>query len=254
MWAESLVLKFEINERPTSLALDTNLPFSGDVDSHTMHPLTIGTTITTLLMASVAKTGNCYAFVALQNRRQSIRVSISRGSAAVVVSASKNIDDTIDTTGSTKQDFWDQQKELALELSSKSAKSFKQVQSEKFEARRLALVYDTAQFAVYIFCGCWLFFPNPFTAFSYAFGATMGLAYAFGLGKSVETMGQSIDDVQQGSGGAGVGEARFAFLILLFILVGKFRGEMGLQEIPSIAGFFTYQIASLNQGLREIND
>lgn len=140
-------------------------------------------------------------------------------------------------------------------MTSQNSKSIRQVQLEKFEARRLALVYDTAQFAVYIFCGCWIFFENPFTAFSYAFGATMGLAYAFGLGKSVETLGQSIDDVIDGKGaGAGVGEARFAFLILLFIFVGKFRGELGLQEIPSIAGFFTYQIASLNQGLREIND
>jgi hypothetical protein len=225
-----------------------------------MHPLTIGTTITTLLVASVTRTGcHCYAFVASQSRRSvsagTTRRGTSRGgsaAAAAAALASRNNEDV--TIGSTNQDFWDQQKELAQELSSKSAKSFKQVQLEKFEARRLALVYDTAQFAVYIFCGCWLFFPSPFTAFSYAFGATMGLAYAFGLGKSVETIGQSMDDVQQGSGGGGVGEARFAFLILLFILVGKFRGEMGLQEIPSIAGFFTYQIASLNQGLREIND
>ena len=52
---------------------------------------------------------------------------------------------------------------------------------------------------------------------------------------------------------AGVGEARFAFLILLFIFVGKFRSQ-GLLEIPSIAGFFTYQIASLRQGLKEYND
>jgi hypothetical protein len=53
--------------------------------------------------------------------------------------------------------------------------------------------------------------------------------------------------------GAGVGQARFAFLILLFIFVGKFR-SFGLLEIPSIMGFFTYQLASLSQGLREIND
>lgn len=53
--------------------------------------------------------------------------------------------------------------------------------------------------------------------------------------------------------GSGVGQARFAFLILLFILVGKLR-VYGLVEIPSIMGFFTYQIASLGQGLRELND
>lgn len=48
----------------------------------------------------------------------------------------------------------------------------------------------------------------------------------------------------------GVGSARFAFLIALFIFVGKFRSE-GLQEIPAIMGFFTYQISSLSQGLKD---
>lgn len=148
------------------------------------------------------------------------------------------------------QDFWAKQKELAEEMSSLTTKSLRQKQSEKFEKRRLALVRDTAYFAMFIFCACWMIFDNPFTAFSYAFGATMGIAYSYGLGKSVESIGASIDDVGQG---AGIGEARFAFLIILFIVVGKFRGE-GLQEIPSIAGFFTYQLSSLNQGLREIND
>ena len=68
----------------------------------------------------------------------------------------------------------------------------------------------------------------------------------------METIGGSVDDTEEMQG-AGVGQARFAFLILLFIFVGKFRSQ-GLQEIPSIFGFFTYQIASLSQGLREIDD
>jgi hypothetical protein len=68
----------------------------------------------------------------------------------------------------------------------------------------------------------------------------------------VETIGGSVDDVDAVKG-AGVGEARFAFLILLFIVVGKFRAQ-GLEPLPSIAGFFTYQLASLSQGLKEIND
>lgn len=171
-------------------------------------------------------------------------------SAVQILFAASNGSD--DRKGGNK-DFWTQQKELAEEMSTQTTKSLRQEQAEKFELRRLALVYDTAYFAFFLFCGCWMLFENPFTAFSYAFGATMGLAYSYGLGKSVETIGQSIDDVVEQKG-AGVGEARFAFLILLFVLVGKFRGETGLQEIPSIAGFFTYQLASLNQGLREIND
>ena len=73
------------------------------------------------------------------------------------------------------------------------------------------------------------------------------------MGKYVESIGGSVDDPELGAEGAGVGQARFAFLILLFVVVGKFR-EQGLLEIPSILGFFTYQLASLGQGLREIDD
>ena len=53
--------------------------------------------------------------------------------------------------------------------------------------------------------------------------------------------------------GAGVGQARFAFLILLFIFVGKFR-SYGLMEVPTILGFFTYQLGSLFQGMRATDD
>ena len=150
------------------------------------------------------------------------------------------------------KDFWVQQKELAQEMSQSTNKSLRQAQEEKFAQRRLALVGDTAYISFFIFCALWTCYDDPLTALSYTVGATMGLAYTYGLGKSVETVGASIDDIDKVQG-AGVGEARFAFLILLLVIVGKFRGD-GLQEIPAIAGFFTYQLASLNQGLREIND
>ncbi len=71
----------------------------------------------------------------------------------------------------------------------------------------------------------------------------MGTAYSYGLGKYI--LGGSaayMDSVE----GAGVGQVRSSFLILLFVIVVKFRSQ-GLLEIPSIAGFFTYQLASLNQ-------
>jgi hypothetical protein len=150
------------------------------------------------------------------------------------------------------QDFWAQQKELADDLSRTEKKSSKEKQLKKFEERRLALVADTAYLGFFIFFILWTFFDNPFVPISYSLGALMGLAYAYGLGKYVETLGGSADDVSSIQG-AGVGEARFAFLILLFVFVGKFRSE-GLLEIPAISGFFTYQLATLKQGLREIND
>ena len=68
----------------------------------------------------------------------------------------------------------------------------------------------------------------------------------------MSTLGGSaydLEDVQ----GSGVGNARFAFLIILFIFIGKFR-SIGLQEIPAIMGFFTYQISSLSQGLKDAGD
>lgn len=80
-------------------------------------------------------------------------------------------------------------------------------------------------------------------------GATLGTAYTYGLGKFVESIGGSAYDAEDLKG-SGVGSARFAFLILLFIFVGKFR-SVGLQEIPSIMGFFTYQLSTLSQGLKD---
>jgi hypothetical protein len=149
-------------------------------------------------------------------------------------------------------EFWAQQKAIAEQLQSSTEKSLKREQMEKYERRSLALVGDTAYISCFLFAGLWMIFDNPFTPFSYVFGAVMGLAYTYGLAKYVAALGGSAEDANSIQG-AGVGEARFAFLILLFIIVGRFRSE-GLQEIPAISGFFTYQIASLFQGLREIND
>jgi hypothetical protein len=125
-------------------------------------------------------------------------------------------------------------------------------QRQKFAERRIALVAESAYFTALIFCILWGVANTPFTPFSYVFGALFGTAYSYGLGKYVETLGGSVED----SGdiqGAGVGQARFAFLILLFVVVGKFRSQ-GLQEMPAILGFFTYQLASLSQGLKEFDD
>jgi len=154
-----------------------------------------------------------------------------------------------------KKAFWDSQAALAAsikDMTDEEANKLKKINSEKFAARRLALVSDTAFFSTIIFCALWSFSSSPFTALSYLLGTTLGTAYSYGLGKYVETIGGSVDD-EGAIEGAGVGQARFAFLILLFVVVGKFRAN-GLQEIPSIFGFFTYQLASLNQGLKEIDD
>ena len=150
-----------------------------------------------------------------------------------------------------EQIFWAKQKAFAAQMTANTDASVRQEQQGAFAKRRMGLTSDTFYFTILIALLLWIVYPNPFTTMSYLFGALSGTAYSYGLGKFVESIGGSIDDV--GVEGAGVGQARFAFLILLFVILGKFRSK-GLQEIPSIMGFFTYQLASLSQGLREIDD
>ncbi|KAL7527181.1 hypothetical protein ACHAXR_003750 [Thalassiosira sp. AJA248-18] len=149
------------------------------------------------------------------------------------------------------QIFWAKQQAFAAQMSANTDASLKQENQDKFAKRALALTSDTFYFSILISSLLWLVSSNPFVTISYLFGALSGTAYSYGLGKYVETIGGSIDDTAPE--GAGIGQARFAFLILLFVVVGKFRSQ-GLLEIPSIMGFFTYQLASLGQGLREIDD
>jgi hypothetical protein len=174
-------------------------------------------------------------------------------------SSSNDQDTLIKTNNKPKKkndEFWSQQQALADELQRSAAQSLKQEQREMFKQKRLALVYDTAYISALIFATCWLLSNDPYTAWSYLPGAVLGLAYSYGLGKSVEKIGANPMDLVDTSGkeeaGSGFGDARFAFLIILFLLLGKFQSQ-GLQPLPAIAGFFTYQLASLKQGLQEMD-
>lgn len=172
---------------------------------------------------------------------------------------------------------------LLEDLKSSADSSLAQEAKLKYNQQVQALISYSAYSTFIIFCGLWTIFDNPFVAFSYLFGATLvrtsrarfilyqcedaspgvpidtshlslpqGLAYAYGLGKYVETIG-GVASEAEAIRGTGVGQARFAFLILLFIFVGKFRSS-GLMEVPTILGFFTYQLGSLLQGLRATDD
>lgn len=68
----------------------------------------------------------------------------------------------------------------------------------------------------------------------------------------MESIGRTFDE-QEAVEGTGIGQARFAFLFLLVLFIGKYR-SFGLQEIPAILGFFTYQLSTLGQGLRDGNE
>ncbi len=181
---------------------------------------------------------------------------VARRATPSYMTTSTNSDDGVDAEVDTKKNvreeiFWAKQRALAAEMSAKTDAGLRRENQEKFARRRLALTSDTFYFSILIGSLLWIVTPNPFVTISYLFGALSGTAYSYGLGKYVESIGGSIDDTDVE--GAGVGQARFAFLILLFVVVGKFRSQ-GLLELPSIMGFFTYQLASLSQGLREIDD
>jgi hypothetical protein len=135
---------------------------------------------------------------------------------------------------------------VAFIVRSANSRSMHLIKNPAIATRHGVFLYRFARWALF-----WLLSPNPFTALSYMLGAILGTAYTYGLGKFVESIGGSAYDAEDVKG-SGVGSARFAFLIVLFIFVGKFRSE-GLQEIPSIMGFFTYQISTLSQGLKDAN-
>lgn len=149
-------------------------------------------------------------------------------------------------------DFWTKQKKLAAEMTESSDKILRAELQDTFTQRRNYLLGDTAYVSVLIFAVLWGFANTVFTPISFAFGSTCGLAYSFALTKFVGSLGGSFDD-EDAVEGAGIGQARFAFLFLLILFIGKYR-SFGLQEIPSILGFFTYQIATLGQGLRETDE
>ena len=75
---------------------------------------------------------------------------------------------------------------------------------------------------------------------SFALGSALGLAYAVLLGRYVEGIGG-----QQKGGGA----ARFAPVILLVAVYGKYRTQLSI--VPELLGFFSYQAASLLQIFNE---
>lgn len=232
-----------------------------------MHPMLLSAVLASMLISSCPTT---FAF-APKHRRASRITSTSAAYANNVLNVNartlttplhimmgtNNADDAMEEEGGDAKKnirdeiFWAKQRALAAEMAAKSDAGVKAEQQSKFAERRLALTSDTFYFSILIGSLLWLVSPNPFVTISYLFGALSGTAYSYGLGKYVESIGGSIDD--EGVEGAGIGQARFAFLILLFVVVGKFRSQ-GLLEIPSIMGFFTYQLASLSQGLREIDD
>lgn len=175
--------------------------------------------------------------------------SLSRDIVGGKIGRNTNISLRMAEKENDNDDFWQQQQNLMKELSAENDKSLSKENKKNFDKLQNALVAETVFFSALSFSLLWLACDNPFVPLSFVFGSLFGIAYTYGLGKFVSTVGGTIDDAKAVEG-AGVGQARFAFLIMLFLFVGKLR-PYGLLEIPSIMGFFTYQLATLSQGLKE---
>lgn len=212
------------------------------------------TYLTLLLVASILqeKASRVEAFQPTRSNlnqcRQDRTISRSTFTRPKCVDTSKSIHSQL-RMAESDTDFWQQQRELMNDLSDSNEKSLQEENRMNFAKVQTDLIVESLFITTILFSILWLVCDNPFVPLSYVFGSAFGTAYAYGLGKYVESVGGTIDDAAAVEG-AGVGQARFAFLIMLFIFVGKFRAY-GLLEIPSIMGFFTYQLASLSQGLKE---
>jgi hypothetical protein len=90
-------------------------------------------------------------------------------------------------------------------------------------------------------CLAW-FFGSFKDAYSYGIGSLFGLGYAVLLGRYVEGLGGGGGGARSSAGG---GAARFAPVILLIVLYGKYKTQINI--IPELVGFFSYQVASLLQ-------
>jgi hypothetical protein len=134
----------------------------------------------------------------------------------------------------TGMNFGRKQRALLNEMTDRTEKSLRAEQLEKFRHTQGKLVAETAFVSALLFVLLWLACDNPFVPFPTYW-------IHFGMGKYIEMLGGKAKDAS-----AVRGQAHFTFLIHLSVLVGKLRVH-GLIEIPSILGFFTYQIASLTQ-------
>jgi hypothetical protein len=115
---------------------------------------------------------------------------------------------------------------------------------KSFDNLRVTFLADSAFVAALGLCGFWAFGTYK-DVVSFGVGSVLGLGYAVLLGRYVEGIGGG--GGQQRGGGAG--SARFAPVILLVVLYGKFRTQLSI--VPELLGFFSYQLASLLQIFNE---
>ena len=115
---------------------------------------------------------------------------------------------------------------------------------KSFDNLRVTFLADSAFVAALGLCGFWAFGTYK-DVVSFGIGSVLGLGYAVLLGRYVEGIGGGGGQLR----GGGAGSARFAPVILLVVLYGKFRTQLSI--VPELLGFFSYQLASLLQIFNE---
>ena len=126
--------------------------------------------------------------------------------------------------------------------------ALKRREQAKFERRRNEVVGDHLFLGSLLIAAGWHFLPVKALE-SYGVGVLFGGAYLYLLGRYVGSLGEAtLDGAKEG----GIGQARFAVVGLLIAIAGKQREY--LDFIPLLLGFFSYQLATLLQATRPVDD
>lgn len=118
----------------------------------------------------------------------------------------------------------------------------------KYERRRNEVVGDHLFLGGLTLAVLWHFLPLKALE-SYGLGVLFGGAYLYLLARYVGSIGTgTLDAAKEG----GIGQARFAVVGLLIAVASKQREY--LDFIPLLTGFFSYQLATLLQAVRPVDE
>ena len=118
----------------------------------------------------------------------------------------------------------------------------------KYERRRNEVVGDHLFLGGLTLAVLWHFLPLKALE-SYGLGVLFGGAYLYLLARYVGSIGTgTLDAAKEG----GIGQARFAVVGLLIAVAGKQREY--LDFIQLLTGFFSYQLATLLQAVRHVDE
>lgn len=110
--------------------------------------------------------------------------------------------------------------------------------TNEYKQTQMKLLVDNLWISTIGFSLVWYAFDYK-TSLSFGVGCFLGNFYLLLLSRYVEGLGSGAGDVGKG------GSARFALVILLVLIAGKFKNDINL--IPELIGFSIYQLTTLLQ-------